>query len=161
MGLSPQERVSLIERYAKGPALLRSALAKFSPEAMKWRPAPGKWSAHEVVLHCGDSETVGVGRLRYLLGEEAPLLQGYDQDRWAEALDYHSLPLEPAFAAVEAVRANAVPLLRRLTEDQWGRAGRHTESGRYGVEDWLKTYAEHLEIHSRQIERVLEAWNRR
>lgn len=39
--------------------------------------------------------------------------------------------------------------------------GQHSESGRYGAEDWLKTYAEHLEGHARQIERNLAAWNSR
>ena len=42
--------------------------------------------------------------------------------------------------------------------EAWAREGTHTESGRYTAEHWLKTYAEHLEIHARQIERNLEAW---
>jgi hypothetical protein len=40
----------------------------------------------------------------------------------------------------------------------WAREGRHTQSGRYTVLDWLRIYADHLEKHSRQIERNLEAW---
>ena len=59
---------------------------------------------------------------------------------------------------VEAARGNTVPLLRRLTEADWRREGVHTESGHYTVEKWLQTYAEHLEVHSRQIERNLAAW---
>jgi hypothetical protein len=45
--------------------------------------------------------------------------------------------------------------------DGWTRKGRHTESGPYGVDDWLNSYAEHLEKHSGQIERNLEAWKAR
>jgi len=83
---------------------------------------------------------------------------GYDQDEWARVLDYHAHPLEPALLTVDAVRANTVPLLRRLDASMWVREGRHTESGRYTVLDWLRTYGDHVEKHARQIERNVEAW---
>ena len=54
-----------------------------------------------------------------------------------------------------------MPLLRRLTPAQWARQGTHTESGAYGVEEWLEIYAEHLHQHERQILRNLEAWKKR
>jgi hypothetical protein len=161
MPYSPAERAALIDRYARGPALLNAALATIPAAALTWRPAPKQWSAHEIIVHCADSETNAHGRLRYLLGEAQPVIQGYDQDRWAVTLDYHALPVEPALATVEAVRANTVPLLRRLTETDWRRVGRHTESGVYSVEDWLGIYAEHLEKHARQLARNLARWNER
>jgi hypothetical protein len=49
-------------------------------------------------------------------------------------------------------------MLRTLTDEAWSRAGRHTESGPYSTEDWLRIYSDHLEGHARQIERNLEAW---
>lgn len=156
--MSPQERGALIERYANGPALLRAALERVPPEAMKWRPGPGKWSAHEVVVHCADSETVSSTRIRLLVGEDSPTLVGYDQDRWAAAFDYHSLPLEPSLHQIESVRAWTTELIRRLPDSAWSRAGTHTESGHYTAETWLRLYAEHLEIHARQIARNEEAW---
>jgi len=159
--MTAQERDDCIRRYAEGPALLRAALAKVPAEAMKWRPAPGEWSVHEVILHCADSETNAHMRLRYLLAEEDPVIVGYDQAHWARELDYHALPVEPALAAVEGVRANTVPLLRRLPEPAWQRQGRHTESGAYRARHGLRVYAEHLEIHARQIEDNLAAWQAR
>jgi len=161
MTLTAAERASRIERYEAGTTLLKAALAKVPKQALKWRPGPGKWSAHEVVCHCADSETNAYARIRFLLAEDGPLIQGYDQDRWAARLDYHSLPLEPALATVEAVRAHTTQLLRRVPEAAWSREGKHSESGRYTAEGWLEIYAEHLEKHSRQIERNLEAWQAR
>jgi len=158
MTLTAAEREALIRRYEEGPARLKAALAKVPSEALRWRPAEGKWSVHEVVCHCGDSETNAALRIRYLLAEEDPLIVGYDQARWAKALDYDAAPLEPALAAVEASRANTAALLRRLPEAAWSASGRHTESGPYSAEDWLAIYAEHLEKHSRQIERNVAAW---
>ncbi len=161
--MTPADRRALIERYARGPSLLEAALATVPGAAMQWRPAPGKWSAHEVIVHCADSETNAHMRVRYLLGEPGPTIAGYDQDTWASAMNYHAHPLEPALATIRAVRANTVPLLERLTEAQWSRAGRHSEQpgASYGVERWLEVYAEHLEVHDRQIRRNVAAWERR
>jgi hypothetical protein len=158
VALSTEEREKLIERYARGPERIRAALSRVPDKARQWRPGPGKWSVHEVVVHCADSETNAALRLRYLLAEKDALIVGYDQEEWARRFDYHSLPLEPALAAVEATRGLSVPLLRRLQAADWTREGRHTESGRYTVEDWLRVYDEHLEKHAGQIERNFEAW---
>lgn len=161
MGLTTAERESRIERYERGPQLLKAAYAKVPAAARQWRPAPGKWSVHEVVCHCADSETNAYARIRFLMAEDKPVIQGYDQERWAERLDYHALPLEPALATVEAVRAHTAALLRRLPPAAWAREGTHSESGSYSAEGWLDIYAEHLEKHARQIERNLEAWQAR
>jgi hypothetical protein len=161
MTMTAADRNELIERYAAGPARLREAFQKLPVEARQWRPQPGKWSAHEVVVHCADSETNASLRIRYLAAEKEPLIVGYDQEQWALTFDYHQHPADVALATVEAVRGNTVPLLRRLPEAAWTREGRHTESGRYTGEDWLRTYAAHVENHARQIERNLEAWRSR
>ncbi len=158
MGLTAAERKRLIDEYAAGPARLRAAFAGVPEPVRQWRPSPTDWSAHEVICHCADSESNASLRIRYLVVEREPLIVGYDQEAWARVLDYHARPVEPALATVEAVRANTVPLLRALSEDAWGKEGRHTESGRCTAEDWLRIYAEHLEIHARQIEGNLAAW---
>jgi len=158
MPLTRSERERLIQQYADGPARLEGALAAVPPAARQWRPAPGEWSAHEMACHCADSEVNGAARIRYVMCEPQPLVLAYDESVWATTLDYHGHPLEPALAAVRAVRAHTAALLRRLPESAWSREGRHTGSGRYTAEDWLGIYAEHLEIHARQIEANVAAW---
>jgi len=158
MALSGTEREALIQRYADGPARLQAALATVPAAAVQWRPEPGEWSAHEVVVHCADSETNAAARIRYLTAEVDPVILGYDEAEWARRFDYHDHPLEPALALVEAVRANTLALIRRMPEGGWQRVGRHSESGRYSAEDWLTIYAEHLEGHARQIEANVAAW---
>ena len=159
--MSPAERAAWIQRYANGPALLEATFARVPVEARQWRPGPGKWSAHEVIVHCADSEANAHMRIRYLAAEREPLIVGYDQDAWARDFDYHQLPLETAFATIRAVRANTVPLLNRLSQAQWAKTGRHTEhSNPYGSETWLTVYGEHLEVHSRQLERNIQAWGK-
>ncbi len=158
MRYTAPEREALIQRYEEGSTKLRDAFAKVPREAWKWRPEPGKWSVYEVVCHCADAEMNAASRIRYLAAETKPVIQGFDQDRWAESLDYHAERVELALAAVDVMRARTVSLLRRLPEEAWASEGTHSESGRYTAEDWLRIYAEHLEKHARQIERTLEAW---
>jgi hypothetical protein len=159
--MTRDERAGLIERYAAGPSRLREALARVPAEAMRWRPAPDEWSVHEIVVHCGDSETASASRIRYVLAEDRPHIIGYDQDAWVTRLDYHALPVGPALAAAEAVRANTTALLRTLPDDAWERAGTHSESGAYSADAWLRIYAIHLHDHADQIEANLDAWRRR
>jgi len=159
--MDAQQRTELIGRYEAGPQLLRQALAAVPPEAMQFRPAPGKWSAHEVICHCADSETNAAMRIRYLVGEDTPAIMGYDQARWAVRFDYHHLPLDPALQQVETVRRWTMAFLRSLPESAWSRRGAHSEmpGEAYTAESWLQIYGEHLEIHARQIRRNLEAWH--
>jgi hypothetical protein len=161
MALNAVEREALIDTYAKGPDRLRQAMAKVPADARQWRPGPGRWSAHEVVVHCADAETNSALRIRYLLAEKEPVIVGYDQEEWARRFDYHASPLEESLAVVALARDRTVPLLRRLGEADWAKEGRHTESGRYTAEDWLRIYAAHVEGHAGQIERNLEAWKAR
>lgn len=158
MPMSRAEREPLVDQYARGPGRLREALAKVPKEALQWRPGPGRWSVHEVVVHCADSEANAALRIRYLVAETAPLIVGYDQDAWVRLFDSHAQPLEEALAAAASARDRTVPLLRRMTDADWAKTGRHTESGPYSAEDWLRIYAAHLEGHARQIERNTEAW---
>jgi hypothetical protein len=156
--LTSSERHTLIQQYADGPARLKAALATVPAAALQWRPKPGEWSAHEIVCHCADSETNAYGRIRFLVAEREPILPGYDQDHWARTFDYHALPVDTALTVVDGVRALTSALLRRLPPSAWERVGRHTESGRYTADDWLRIYADHLHGHARQIEDNVAQW---
>jgi len=161
MPLTESERRALIDRYAAGPARLREAITAVPAEARNWRPGEGKWTAHEVVCHCADSETVAAMRIRFVLLEPDPLIMGYDQDHWTRELRYADTPMEPALAVVEAVRTHTANMLRLLPPEAWNKSGRHSESGAYGAEKWLSIYAEHVHRHAGQIDRNLAAWRER
>ena len=52
-------------------------------------PAPGKWSAAEIVCHLADCEMVFGFRLRQTLAEDGPTIQPFDQEKWAAT--YHGV----------------------------------------------------------------------
>jgi hypothetical protein len=159
--MTPDERAKLIRQYADGPAVLKAALSRVPGQVMKWRPAPTKWSVHEILCHCADSEMNAALRIRYLAAEPSPRIIGYDQDVWTRTFDYHALDDTLALELTEGVRKWTVPVLERLSDAQWLKEGTHSERGRFTAEDWLSGYAEHLHAHARQIDRNLAAWKAR
>ena len=152
-----EERQVLIDQYARGAEVVERALAAIPTSLWTAHPLPGKWSAAEIVHHLADSEMTSAIRLRRLLAEESPVIVGYDQDRYAERLGYNERPLEPSLEAFRAARAATIPLLQRMSEDDWQRSGTHSESGRYSAEDWLRIYAAHAHGHADQLHRLADA----
>ena len=155
--MTTAERRALIERYKAGYDEVVRALDGFPAGGMTAKPIPGKWSAAEIVHHLADSETQSAIRLRKLLVEPHPVIQGYDQDVWAEKLRYQQRPIEPALAAFKAARETTAQLLESMTEEEWRHLGWHSEAGSYYAERWLEIYAEHAHGHASQIRRLREA----
>ena len=157
--MTPEERAELIAKYAAGYDEVISALQGFPAESLGAHPLPGKWSAREIVHHLGDSESFSAARLRKLLVEDNAVIQGYDQDEYATKLRYNERDMAPALEAFRSARETTMQLVNLMTEEDWQRAGTHTESGRYTTENWLTIYAKHAHNHAAQIRRLREALN--
>jgi hypothetical protein len=143
-------RDALVAKYKDGYAQVASALEGATDAELDRRPAPGKWTAREIVHHLADSEMTSAIRLRRLLAEDRPVIVGYDQEEFARKLHYDR-PIGASLEALKAARATTGAILDRMTDDEWAREGTHTESGRYTVLQWLQIYAEHAHNHAAQI----------
>lgn len=145
-----EERKKLIELYRNGYAVVSDALLKVTPEEVDFKPDATRWSVREIIHHLADSEMTAAVRLRMLIAQDRPTLQGYDQDEFARRL-YYDRPYEASLELFRLARQSTVEILDRLTPAEWVREGTHSEMGPYGVESWLKTYSEHAHKHARQI----------
>ena len=133
------------------------ALADITDEELD-RPAPdGGWTARDVAHHLPDSETNGYIRLRRLIAEDEPVLQGYDEMEFVRRLHVTERPIASSIEAAAAARASTLTILEAMTEDEWSRSGTHTDQGTYAVEEWLRDYADHPWDHAEQARRVLAA----
>ncbi|HEY5939913.1 MAG TPA: DinB family protein [Gemmatimonadales bacterium] len=117
--------------------------------------APGKWSVIEVIQHLADSDLVFSYRLKMMLTEDRPPLQGYDQDGWAGVLHYRDVPLELALDQLRGVRAANLHLVRQLSPSQLERVGLHAERGPESAGFLLQLMGAHDLVHRRQIDRIL------
>ena len=148
--MDAQARKDLIAKYKDGYRVVAEALVGAKDAELDTRPAPGKWTAREVVHHLADSEMTSAIRLRLLLAVDKPVINGYDQEEFARRLHYER-PIEASLEAFKAARRTTGEILDCMTDADWAREGTHTESGRYTAERWLEIYASHAHGHAEQI----------
>jgi hypothetical protein len=117
--------------------------------------APGKWSVIQVIQHLADSELVFGFRMRMVLTEDRPPLQGYDQDIWASELGYGDAQLDLALWQLRGLRIPNLRLCRTLSQKQLDRVGIHSERGPESVGHLVRLMAAHDLVHRRQIERIV------
>ena len=144
------ERDQLIAQYQDGYRVVAEALVKITPEELDAQPGPGKWTAREIVHHLADSEMTAAVRFRLLLAEDRPAIKAYDQEEFARRLHYER-PHEASLELFRAARASTAELMACLSEADWLREGTHSETGRYGLDTWLRLTAQHAHKHADQI----------
>jgi hypothetical protein len=151
--MDTQTRKKLIDEYKDGYRQVAEAVAGATDAELDAHPAPGKWSAREIVHHLADSEMTSAIRLRRLIAEHSPVIGGYDEAEYARRL-YYDRPVQASLDAFRAARVTTADILERLSESEWQRAGTHSDSGPYSVERWLEIYAAHAHNHAVQIRRA-------
>jgi hypothetical protein len=154
--MDADSRRRLIDQYKDGYRAVAEALAGATDAELDAHPAPGKWSAREIVHHLADSEMTSAVRLRLLLATDRPVIAGYDENLFARTLHYDR-PIDASLEALKAARRTTAELLDRMTGADWAREGTHSDSGRYTMNTWLEIYAAHAHNHAAQIRRAREA----
>jgi hypothetical protein len=117
--------------------------------------ATGKWSVRFILLHLADAETVLFDHIRRILSEPRQVLWVFDQDAWAQGLDYSRVPLDISCRVYESVR-NAVIYYARLYYEQKGHLEFvHSVTGVRTLKDELEKVASHNQHHLDQIQTAL------
>jgi hypothetical protein len=144
------DRRALLDRFRTGYADVEAAIAGITDAELDHPASDGGWTARQVVHHLADSEATAYVRLRRLIAEDEPLIQGYDEPEYARRLHYDR-PIASSLAVLRGTRAASLDLLESLTPDEWDRRATHAESGAYSVDRWLEIYASHSHDHADQI----------
>ena len=119
---------------------------------MERPPAPGKWSARDILCHLADCEIVFAFRLRQALAEDHHRIQPFDQDLWAST--YGTRNADLALAAFETVRNWNLALLKTLTPEQLHKRVTHPERGEMTVDTIVETMGGHDLNHVKQLEAI-------
>ena len=141
-----------LEVIADTPRQLEALIATLGPERAVKSPAPGKWSAREILAHLADGEIVFAFRLRQTLAEEHHVIQPFDQDRWAS--NYPGCTADAALAVFSSVRRWNLALIRDVIPAALSKKVTHPERGEMTFETIIETMAGHDLNHLRQIERI-------
>ena len=97
------------------------------------------------------------------MGGANPPLPGFDQDKWAAALQYGDQSGEDAIKLIALTRKQMAAVLSKLPQSAFDRTGQHSERGRMRLSDLLRTVTEHLEhhmkfIHAKRAKMGKEMW---
>ena len=142
---------------AETPKKLGRLIARASPAKLRKKPAPGKWSAAEIVAHLADCEIVTGWRIRQILGSPGSPIQPFDQDSWASAGHYEKRDARKSLEQFRAAREGNLALLKSLTPEQWQQHGMHAERGVETIERIVSMMAGHDLNHTGQVERIVSA----
>ena len=147
----------LAEKYQIATQEFLNLVAQISPNQLDKADKEG-WTPRQVIHHLADSEAQSYSRLRRLIAEPGSLIQGYDENKWAESskLGYKSEDIKSAIEVFKAVRQASYELIKRLSEKDLEIEGTHSESGSYSVGKWIKTYTNHPLDHANQIREQLK-----
>lgn len=158
--MTPSERTQKIDSYGTAHQRLVSALENFPPEMWQFRPAPDRWTIHEIIIHITDSEANSYIRCRRLLAEPGSSVLGYDENKWARDLHYHDQSPDDALELFKWLRHKSYTLIKDLPAPVWSNTVYHTESGVMTLDDWLNTYERHIPDHIEQMQANYEDWVR-
>ena len=152
------ETEELLERFRRAPEVLAMMLTGVFGEEVDYVPAPGKWSARQIIRHLADAEAVMSFRFRSVVAEENPRLQAWDQNAWAANLDYSTRKPTQSLDQFRRTRTESYELLKELAPDKFDRKGTHAERGELTLLQLVKLTADHAESHARQLGELREAY---
>ncbi len=136
---------------AEGPDHVADRLAA-APGRERARPAPGRWSALEVLAHLRDADRdVFALRLESFLARPGEPLPDADLEA-AERLAVYAA-LDPA-AVLDEWRRGRAALLARLAplgSADWGRVGLHPRAGTQSLAEMVRDWVDHDLSHRRQL----------
>ena len=116
-----------LEAAEKSPKEIAAAVSGLSPEVLRYKPAPDKWSILEILGHLADIEIVYAYRLRQMLADEKPVIAPMDQDAWAKNLGYTEIAAPELVALYGLNRHHSLRLLRRLKPADLEKSAFHPE----------------------------------
>jgi len=146
----------------KSPKEIAAAVSGLSPEVLRYKPAPDKWSILEILGHLADIEIVYAYRLRQMLADEKPVIAPMDQDAWAKHLGYIEMAAPELVALYGLNRHHTLRLLRRLKAADLEKSAFHPEhQTNVTVARLVEMMSGHGANHLGQIERLKKEANRK
>lgn len=134
------------------PVRLQALSVAISPARITIAPAPGKWSASQILSHLADCEIAFAFRLRQTLAEDNHVIQPFDQERWAAP--YAGIMASEALSAFSALRRWNVLFIEDALPSCAEKAVTHPERGPMTFSTIVETMAGHDLNHLAQLEKI-------
>ena len=142
----------LLDRIAAMPRFLEEAIESAGPDELSVPGAQEGFSLREQACHLRDLEREGYHvRVKRILAEDVPTLEGFDGAAVAQARDYKSQDARVAAREFAVARAQLVAILRGATPAQLARQA-NLFGKRITLADLVGMIDEHDQGHRAEID---------
>jgi len=153
-----EERRYILESFGRAPHLLSMTLRQFPKKMWLYKPAPDRWSIHEIILHLADSEANSYVRSRRFIAEPGSAVFQIDAARWAGSLGYFHQSTHEALEVIRRLRKMTYQLLIALPDGVWFNTVDHARDNRITLEQWVQSEERHIPHHLEQMRTNHEIW---
>ena len=116
---------------------------------------PDKWSVRFLLHHLADAETVLYDRIKRVISEPKQVLWAFEQNLWAENLDYSKVPLALSRDIYSSIREGIIYYAGLKYENSDQIQFVHSESGIRTLKDEFEKVVWHNEQHLNQIKKAV------
>lgn len=148
----------ILRQLRENSARLASVSRGVAPERFQLMPAPGEWSAAEILAHIRAACDVVERQVGRILASDHPTFAHLSPRTWIRRTDYAQRPFEESLRAFATQRAGLLVTLETLAPEGWERSATVTMKDR-SRERTVRSYGSYLAIHEAehvvQIEQTL------
>jgi DinB family protein len=157
-GMTRDERRKMLESFGRAPALLSAVLRQLPKKMWLYKPAPERWSIHEIILHLADSEASSYVRCRHLIAEPGVEVAEFDPARWAGNLGYFHQSTREALEIIRRLRKMTYQLLAAVPDPVWSHTVEYPKEGPISLASWIERQERHIPHHMEQMRRNYAEW---
>jgi DinB family protein len=138
------------EQIRAVPGAVRDVLAGAGDDDLRRRPAPGEWSAIEVLGHLIDKVAIWTQRSERILDEDEPFLPGYDQEALVREHAYQDAAPEELLARLTDAWDQFADVVESVPLDALEREGTHEERGQITLAECIRAPIDSIPGHLEQ-----------
>ena len=141
------------------PARIAAATVDLSAAQLRAAPAPGEWSANDVLAHLRACADVWGGCIATILAADEPTFKAVNPTTWIKQTNYLEIEFRPSLDAFTAQRTALLAVLEPLPPEAWSRGATVKGAGRTlrrTVLSYAERLANHERSHLKQIARLVE-----
>ena len=148
----------ILTLLAETPRRLASLTAGLPPAQLVVSPAPGEWSARDVLAHLRACADMWGKSIAVILSQDRPTIKAVNPTTWIKQTDYRQQEFQPSLQAFTAQRLQLLAVLHPLAPEFWSRTATVMGAGKplqRTVYSYAQRLANHERSHFRQFERIV------
>lgn len=152
-------REQTLTLLSETPRRIAGLTAGLDPAQAITAPAPGEWSANEVLAHLRSCADVWGDCITTILAENKPVLRAINPTTWVKTTGYPQLEFTPSLEAYLDQRITLLATLKPLSPEAWERTATVTGVGaplQRTIHFYAQWLARHERSHIKQIQTIVK-----